>query len=59
MLVEAAHVRFLQDLTGDNVKDNTEHVKIQSEAILSIWLMDKTGQFLLLSEDEKHDRDAI
>lgn len=36
VLVKTAHVRFLQDLTGDNLKDSTEHITIASKAILSL-----------------------
>lgn len=35
MLVKTPYVRFLRDLTGDNVKDSMKHVRVQSEAILS------------------------
>lgn len=44
VLVKTAHVRFLQDLTGDNLKDSTEHITIASEAILSLAKAEGTYQ---------------
>lgn len=44
MLVKTAHVRSLQDLTGDNLKDSTEHITTASEAMLSLAKAEGTYQ---------------